>query len=343
MAFGKRTRIANAITDLRQSYLVTSADQPMAEMPFSSSPKHDTSLHFDIQVDEVHQERSSMWSSFSPPSSPEHYTPLHFDTQVHKIRPERSSMSSSFKSVLWQMRRSSLPVHPTPAKADIKVYEARQKRFSTSESSVGVRVEIPSPSMPLRRSPQPSDKDSEIRRESRSPPIPPRSMCRPLPTISQVSSTPSDSLNREAEEVRTPFNDSWQPTEEERKTEEMAPEITSIIRRNTADKRRIAQAGNNSDLPVRKDSVGIGAMLSGSILHQIGEPDHVGWLRKKNDRYNFWKPRYFILKGQHLYWLKSAKPSASVSRLNFTSLTHLCCRKRPQKELSTLWVTRSPP
>ncbi|KAK7470077.1 hypothetical protein VKT23_001518 [Stygiomarasmius scandens] len=42
-----------------------------------------------------------------------------------------------------------------------------------------------------------------------------------------------------------------------------------------------------------------------SILDQIGEPDHSGWMRKKGDRYNSWKLRYFVLKGQHMYCLKS--------------------------------------
>jgi len=43
-----------------------------------------------------------------------------------------------------------------------------------------------------------------------------------------------------------------------------------------------------------------------SVLAQIGEPDHSGWMRKRGDRYNSWKLRYFVLKGQHLYWLKSS-------------------------------------
>ena len=42
-----------------------------------------------------------------------------------------------------------------------------------------------------------------------------------------------------------------------------------------------------------------------SILEQIGEPDHNGWMRKKSERYNSWKLRYFVLKGPHLYWLRS--------------------------------------
>ncbi|KAF7347573.1 hypothetical protein MVEN_01513900 [Mycena venus] len=43
-----------------------------------------------------------------------------------------------------------------------------------------------------------------------------------------------------------------------------------------------------------------------SVLEQIGEADHVGWMRKKGERYNTWKLRYFVLKGQHMYILKSS-------------------------------------
>ncbi|KAI9457942.1 hypothetical protein BJY52DRAFT_1270491 [Lactarius psammicola] len=42
-----------------------------------------------------------------------------------------------------------------------------------------------------------------------------------------------------------------------------------------------------------------------NILAQIGMPDHNGWMRKKGEHYNTWKNRYFVLKGPHLYWLKS--------------------------------------
>ncbi|KAH9854887.1 hypothetical protein C2E23DRAFT_816005 [Lenzites betulinus] len=66
-----------------------------------------------------------------------------------------------------------------------------------------------------------------------------------------------------------------------------------------------------ADVPTR--SVLAASMAAGapslkagqSILEQIGTPDHNGWLRKKGDRYNSWKQRYFILKGPHLYWLRS--------------------------------------
>ncbi|KAH7926793.1 hypothetical protein BV22DRAFT_1062240 [Leucogyrophana mollusca] len=42
-----------------------------------------------------------------------------------------------------------------------------------------------------------------------------------------------------------------------------------------------------------------------SILEQIGIPDHEGWMRKKGDHYNSWKVRYFVIKGPHLYILRS--------------------------------------
>ncbi|KAG6864282.1 hypothetical protein C0991_010835 [Blastosporella zonata] len=46
-----------------------------------------------------------------------------------------------------------------------------------------------------------------------------------------------------------------------------------------------------------------------SILEQIGESDFKGWMRKKGDRYSTWKLRYFVLKGPHLYCLRSNSPA----------------------------------
>ncbi|KDQ15462.1 hypothetical protein BOTBODRAFT_292577 [Botryobasidium botryosum FD-172 SS1] len=42
-----------------------------------------------------------------------------------------------------------------------------------------------------------------------------------------------------------------------------------------------------------------------TVMSQIGEPDYSGWIRKKGDRYNVWKSRFLVLKGPHLYYLKS--------------------------------------
>ncbi|KAH7887418.1 hypothetical protein F5I97DRAFT_1860224 [Phlebopus sp. FC_14] len=56
----------------------------------------------------------------------------------------------------------------------------------------------------------------------------------------------------------------------------------------------------------RSGSRGPSALKPGkSIIEQIGRPDHEGWMRKKGDHYNSWKVRYFIIKGPHLYILRS--------------------------------------
>jgi hypothetical protein len=58
-----------------------------------------------------------------------------------------------------------------------------------------------------------------------------------------------------------------------------------------------------------------GSFKSGqSILEQIGRPDHRGWMRKRGEHYNTWKTRFFVLKGPHLYWLKSNNISVCIAR-----------------------------
>ncbi|KNZ53671.1 uncharacterized protein VP01_316g11 [Puccinia sorghi] len=42
-----------------------------------------------------------------------------------------------------------------------------------------------------------------------------------------------------------------------------------------------------------------------TALERIGTPDHMGWMRKKGEKYPTWKLRYFILKGPNLYYLKA--------------------------------------
>ncbi|WWC63374.1 uncharacterized protein I303_105974 [Kwoniella dejecticola CBS 10117] len=42
-----------------------------------------------------------------------------------------------------------------------------------------------------------------------------------------------------------------------------------------------------------------------AALKQIGTPDYSGYLKKKGDRYGGWKQRFFVLKGSHLYFMKS--------------------------------------
>ncbi|KAL7422543.1 hypothetical protein Q5752_003191 [Cryptotrichosporon argae] len=51
----------------------------------------------------------------------------------------------------------------------------------------------------------------------------------------------------------------------------------------------------------RKQSV----LAVGGALAQIGKPDHAGYMKKKGERYNTWKLRFFVLKADHLYYMKS--------------------------------------
>ncbi|KAH8977537.1 hypothetical protein EDB92DRAFT_1916615 [Lactarius akahatsu] len=60
-----------------------------------------------------------------------------------------------------------------------------------------------------------------------------------------------------------------------------------------------------TDAPLRTSPESSTLKPGQNILAQIGTPDHNGWMRKKGEHYNTWKNRYFVLKGPHLYWLKS--------------------------------------
>jgi hypothetical protein len=68
------------------------------------------------------------------------------------------------------------------------------------------------------------------------------------------------------------------------------------------------RTASQNEVPVAAaPGAGPGAALKQgqSILEQIGAPDHEGWMRKKGERYNSWKVRYFVLKGPHLYCMRS--------------------------------------
>jgi hypothetical protein len=71
------------------------------------------------------------------------------------------------------------------------------------------------------------------------------------------------------------------------------------------------------------------AVTDGSnLLERIGTPDYTGWMQKKGEKYNSWKPRFFVLKGIHLYWLKGegVRLSPSSPAPNRADLLH--CRPR---------------
>ncbi|KAK8854717.1 hypothetical protein IAR55_003456 [Kwoniella newhampshirensis] len=49
----------------------------------------------------------------------------------------------------------------------------------------------------------------------------------------------------------------------------------------------------------------VGATGTAAALKQIGKPDYSGYMKKKGERYGTWKQRFFVLKGAHLYYMKS--------------------------------------
>ncbi|WVQ71946.1 hypothetical protein IAR50_001488 [Cryptococcus sp. DSM 104548] len=54
----------------------------------------------------------------------------------------------------------------------------------------------------------------------------------------------------------------------------------------------------------------------GSALQKIGTPDYAGHLKKKGERYGGWKTRYVVLKGPTLYVLKSEHADSLKDKIN---------------------------
>lgn len=50
-----------------------------------------------------------------------------------------------------------------------------------------------------------------------------------------------------------------------------------------------------------------------TAIEQIGSPDHQGWMRKRGESFNAWKLRFFVLKGPHLYYVKTLNVSPDPS------------------------------
>jgi hypothetical protein len=73
----------------------------------------------------------------------------------------------------------------------------------------------------------------------------------------------------------------------------------------------------------------------GNLMDKIGRADCSGWMKKKGEKYNTWKMRFFVLKGVYLYYLKSeaVRPRRFLSAL-FVSLppTHTDPSLRQQEQ-----------
>lgn len=126
--------------------------------------------------------------------------------------------------------------------------------------------------------------------------------------LSSVSSQrPSTASN---ESPKKSFNDFAVIHDEKEKEKEKA----STLRKRSVSNPASVGSGTNNNAKGRPEAVDniTGPVKEGvNIWDQIGEPDHSGWMRKKGDRYNSWKMRYFILKGPHLYFMKNNNKSVS--------------------------------
>ncbi|GAA5911326.1 hypothetical protein JCM8208_005220 [Rhodotorula glutinis] len=59
-------------------------------------------------------------------------------------------------------------------------------------------------------------------------------------------------------------------------------------------------------------------VTSGNLMDKIGRPDHSGWMRKRGEKYNTWKMRFFVLKGTYLYYLKSEAEQKAKGVIDLT-------------------------
>lgn len=190
-----------------------------------------------------------------------------------------------------------------------------RKSIDGGKPSAGDRLSLFVPFGGKSRKPPPSAGEHEYHAERSSMFGLPKGMRKSSSTQSQRPSTPTGSPKEKLKEPQSPFRDHEKGGKEEEKSEK----VGAAVDRSTLRKRVVSsiQQSNGSSVD-GKNLIGAGGVTQGqSILGQIGEPDHVGWMRKKGDRYNSWKPRYFVLKGEHLYWLKSSSVSVGVLHVHF--------------------------
>ncbi|GAA6036685.1 hypothetical protein NBRC10512_003519 [Rhodotorula toruloides] len=59
-------------------------------------------------------------------------------------------------------------------------------------------------------------------------------------------------------------------------------------------------------------------VTDGNLMDKIGRPDHSGWMRKRGEKYNTWKMRFFVLKGVYLYYLKTEAEQKAKGVIDLT-------------------------
>jgi hypothetical protein len=114
--------------------------------------------------------------------------------------------------------------------------------------------------------------------------------------------------------------------------------FTTLRKRNSSNPNPSITAAIRSNVPETANGVTGFIKEGANIMDQIGVPDHTGWMRKRGDRFNSWKSRYFILKGPHLYFLRSNHKSVCCAPPLFFLIEILISfvRKLESRDISIL-------
>ncbi|WWC90618.1 uncharacterized protein L201_005554 [Kwoniella dendrophila CBS 6074] len=257
--FGKRMRIAAAISELRRpSSMVSSNSQPQSPSGLPVSAGGSASLR---GMSAPHSSLGQPFPSTTPPLS----TP-----------PTSASTTDDIPHGAWAHGRKTSNVGlgmPTPMEAireNLAQTPSSNQASSTAASlpaspvtpSSAVTKRESTGSMGHKRGKPSTDNKERLSFFGRSrKPAPPSSV------------SPSSEQHRNSSRLGFPSSN---------KVHQMQPATPEANRR---------ISGN-----------GVG---NAAALKQIGTPDFSGYLKKKGDRYGSWKQRFFVLKGSHLYYMKS--------------------------------------
>ncbi|WVO14385.1 hypothetical protein L204_102018 [Cryptococcus depauperatus] len=292
-AFGKRMRIAAAISELRRpSSMVSSSSQQISPSGLPSG------YNSSISTRGMSAPPSTLGGPF--PSTP----PL--------STPPTSANSEELYGAWAHGRKSSGHVGAPPPMEAIKENQAQAQAKSSQLFSQP-------PSQPLaKRSSQPTNntaRSSSTRASSNTATSTPVSPVTPSSTVTKRGSSGSMGHKRGKASVdgkdRLSFFGRTRKPAPANPVSPAADGVRSSSRlgfgSNKVHQMQPASPQNN------RVSSGAGpgvaatsaAVAAGAALKQIGNPDFTGYLKKKGERYGGWKNRYVVLKGPTLYILKS--------------------------------------
>ena len=157
-----------------------------------------------------------------------------------------------------------------------------------------------------------------------------REMSDASPTASPLVDKPHRSLSRlylggsqskrsASRTVPPPIIDAPQPSPPAPQPQNRSPEKEKVLRKRSTSGPEVVRPltahvpkgpGHPNAPGALTPSIAPALLPGATALEQIGDGDHSGWMRKKGERYNAWRLRYFVLKGPHLYYVKSLTVSA---------------------------------